>query len=464
MKEKYYKLLENETIQKLLEKSKKHKVITGFIIFGIILLIIIIIILIKVLFAQFYYSESGYVPVETDENFRMALSVSPFTAKSINEGYTYEFNSTISEIKTVQDLEKLYLERGATEMYVRIATKRHVTNEDTTDGEPDSNANVHTFDQAIELCKVAAKLNVTMNPEVMCAYTYMDMEKQQAPRFEEYPEIYKLQNGKQWEELSLDEINVVLKAYGKFLATEILKTGCKVKNWNLGNEANFGFAGVSLGLKTAVNKNLEGASSFRRYTSPLLNPGWLEDNIWKYNAKEFAAVREGILEAYKDLNIDSTGVKFSTHIATVVMTPGACARYFTSMKKHGYPIDTAGISFYPSAPSMYIKAMILFKKTVMEINNEARLPVFIGEFSYPSGEMSGDFAGWNKEVSGYPHSEEGQAAIYKDVVNWSKTHGVIGIRYWAADYENWGTMGLFKFENKHGKPKLALLDDDIHGK
>ena len=124
-------------------------------------------------------------------------------------------------------------------MYVRIATKRSVTSEDITDGEKDSNANVHNFAQAMALCQIAAELNIPINPEVMLAYTYMDMEKQQAPRFNEYPEIYKLQNGKDWTELSLDEINVVLKAYGKFLATEILKKGVIVNNWNLGNEANF---------------------------------------------------------------------------------------------------------------------------------------------------------------------------------------------------------------------------------
>lgn len=145
-------------------------------------------------------------------------------------------------------------------MYVRIATKKSVTSEDITDGEKDTNANIHTFDQAIELCKIAAKLNIPINPEVMCAYTYMDMEKQQAPKFHDYPEIYKLQNNKDWSELTLNEIVIVLKAYGKFLATNILDTGCTVNNWNLGNEANFGFAGVSFGLKTAVNKNLENLS------------------------------------------------------------------------------------------------------------------------------------------------------------------------------------------------------------
>ena len=416
----------------------------------------LIILVIRILIAQFYYSDLGFNIVKTYEQFRFALSLSPFSSKSFKEGYTYEYNN--KQINNMTDLEKLYIEKGATEMYVRIATKRSITPVDITDGEIDTNANVHTFDQAIELCKIAKELNIPINPEVMLAFTYMDMEKQQAPRFNEYPEIYKLQNGKEWEELSLEEIIIVLKAYGKFLAKEILKIGCTVNNWNLGNEANFGFAGVSLGLKTAVNKKLEKVSGFMRYILPLFNPGWLENNIWKYNAKMFSAVKEGILSAYKDLNIDSN-VKFSTHIATVVMTPGTCARYFNCLKKHGYNVDTAGISFYPSAPSMYIDSMVLFKKTVKEINNRCKVPVFIAEFSYPSGKMSGPFAGWNKNVKGYSHSEEGQASIFKDVLNWGKNHGVIGIRYWAADYEDWGSMGLFKFENKHGKPKKALLDD-----
>ena len=416
----------------------------------------LIILVIRILIAQFYYSDLGFNIVKTYEQFRFALSLSPFSSKSFKEGYTYEYNN--KQINNMTDLEKLYIEKGATEMYVRIATKRSITPDDITDGEIDTNANVHTFDQAIELCKIAKELNIPINPEVMLAFTYMDMEKQQAPRFNEYPEIYKLQNGKEWEELSLEEIIIVLKAYGKFLAKEILKIGCTVNNWNLGNEANFGFAGVSLGLKTAVNKKLEKVSGFMRYILPLFNPGWLENNIWKYNAKMFSAVKEGILSAYKDLNIDSN-VKFSTHIATVVMTPGTCARYFNCLKKHGYNVDTAGISFYPSAPSMYIDSMVLFKKTVKEINNRCKVPVFIAEFSYPSGKMSGPFAGWNKNVKGYSHSEEGQASIFKDVLNWGKNHGVIGIRYWAADYEDWGSMGLFKFENKHGKPKKALLDD-----
>ena len=106
--------------------------------------------------------------------------------------------------------------------------------------------------------------------------------------------------------------------------------------------------------------------------------------------------------------------------------------------------------------SMYVNSMILFKKTVKQINEKCNIPVFIAEFAYPSGEMSGAFAGWNKETKGYENTEDGQASIYTDVVEWGKTHGVIGIRYWAADLEDWGSMGLFSFENKHGVAKKAL--------
>jgi hypothetical protein len=32
------------------------------------------------------------------------------------------------------------------------------------------------------------------------------------------------------------------------------------------------------------------------------------------------------------------------------------------------------------------------------------------------------------------------------------------LKRWAADYEDWGTMPMFNFdENKHGTPKESLL-------
>ncbi|MNP43696.1 Glycosyl hydrolase family 53 [compost metagenome] len=132
--------------------------------------------------------------------------------------------------------------------------------------------------------------------------------------------------------------------------------------------------------------------------------------------------------------------------------------YFNTLKENGFPIDVAGISFYPSAPGIYINKMAMFKKIVTAINEECGLPVFVAEFSYPSGKVEGEFSGWSKTVKGYPHNEEGQAAIYQDVIEWGKTHGLAGIRYWGPDFSGWGSMSMFDYTDQGAKAKSILTD------
>lgn len=397
-----------------------------------------------------------------NEPFRVALSLSPFSLNQFEEGYTFEVGNQTAT--TPEQLQSIYRSLGSTEMYVRIATKRHRTfNADgtldnTVDGEKDENANAHTFDQALELCRIAKSLNMPINPEIMGAYIYMDMDKIQAPRFEEYPAIYALQNGKKWEDMSLTEICTVLEAYGEFVADSILATGVTVRNWNLGNEANFGFAGVGMGQKTAVDKKLGSASAMKRYMSAVFSVWWLKKHVWKYEAKTLAAVKKGVLKAYSKAGIDASNVKFSTHIATVVFTPRACASFFRYMASHGYDMETAGISYYPSAPAMSFDKKELLTKTVTRINKKCHIPVFIGEFAYPSGPMDGPFAGWNKQLDDYEKTPQGQADIYTDVIAWGKTNGMAGIRYWAPDYKGWYSMAMFDFNGKKGTAKTILLN------
>ena len=399
--------------------------------------------------------KSGNAKAADDtEGFRVALSLSPFSLNQFDDGYTFVIGDSVAT--TPEQLQSIYRSFGSTEMYVRIATKRHKTAENITDGEPDENANVHTFDQGLRLCRIAASLNIPINPEIMCAYTYMDMDRVQPPRFEEYPEIYALQNGKDWSELSLDEVCAVLEAYGEFVADSILATGCTVNNWNLGNEANFGFAGIGMGVETAIDAKLGKASAMKRYMASMFSTWWLKKHVWNYNVEEFKAVKAGILKAYAKAGIDASKVKFSTHIATVVFTPRTSASYFQFMKKHGYAMETAGISYYPSAPAMAFNKKKLLTKTITKINKKCGTPVFIGEFSYPSGKMEGPFAGWNKKLKGYEKDQQGQANIYRDVMNWGKTHGMAGIRYWAPDYEGWYSMSMFEFSNKKGTAKTIL--------
>lgn len=422
----------------------------------------------------------GYAAIKSaqqsasSEPFRVALSLSPFTLNQFEAGYTFKVGDQTAT--TPADLQKIYQSLGSTEMYVRLATKRHKTYkadgtlDNTTDGKPDENANVHTFDQVMQTCRIAASLNIPINPEIMCAYIYMDMDGTQAPRFykSDYPELYAtnptwariLKNGDaKWEELSLEDICTVLEIYGEFVGDSILATGATVNDWNLGNEANFGFAGIGIGMPNSFDQKLANAGAMKRYMSSLFSLAWLKRHVWKYEAQTLAAVQRGIRKAYTKAGKDPMQAKFSTHIATVVSTPRSSASFFTYMTNHGYDMQTAGISYYPSAPAMSFNKWKLFTKTVTRINKKCGLPVFIGEFSYPSQEMVGPFAGWNSQLSNYKKDQQGQADIYADVIAWGRDHGLIGIRYWAPDYEGeWYPMSMFTFENKVGTAKQILVN------
>ncbi|MBQ4395807.1 MAG: glycosyl hydrolase 53 family protein [Paludibacteraceae bacterium] len=407
-------------------------------------------------------------------DFRVALSLSPFTLNQFDAGYTFQVGDKMAS--TPVQLQQIYKDLGSTEMYVRLATKRHKTYnadgtlDNTTDGKTDENANVHTFDQVMQTCRIAASLNIPINPEVMCAYIYMDMDGTQAPRFykSDYPELYAtnptfariLKDGDaKWEELSLDDICAVLEIYGEFVADSILATGCTVNDWNLGNEANFGFAGIGIGVSNSFDQTLAKAGPMKRYMASLFSLWWLKKHVWSYNVKQYAAVKRGILKAYAKAGKDTSNVRFSTHIATVTSTPRATASFFSYMAEHGYAVDVAGISYYPSAPAMSFNKKKMLTKTVTRINKKCGVPVFIGEFSYPSQDMVGPFAGWNQQLGSYKKDQQGQADIYRDVIAWGKNHGLIGIRYWAPDYEGeWYPMSMFTFENKVGTAKTILLN------
>ena len=265
---------------------------------------------------------------------------------------------------------------------------------------------------------------------------------------------------RKWEELSLEEICTVLEMYGEFVADSILATGCTVNDWNIGNEANFGFARIGIGTPNSFDQKLAKAGQMKRYMSSLFGLRWLKKHVWNYEAQTLAAVKRGILNAYQHYpEMDASKVKFSTHIATVTSTPRATASFFTYMAEHGYAVETAGISYYPSAPAMSTNKKKMLTKTVTRINKKCGVPVFIGEFSYPSQEMVGPFAGWNKQLKGYQKDQQGQADIYKDVIAWGKDHGLIGIRYWAPDYEGeWYPMSMFEFEDKVGTAKTILIN------
>ena len=99
---------------------------------------------------------------------------------------------------------------------------------------------MHCLEQSLKACVVAKELDMPINVELGCFAGYSDAFESQYPDFSEYTDeelgidYPKYSDGrrKAWQDMDIDEVCLVLRGYGKFMATEIAKTGCTVTVWD----------------------------------------------------------------------------------------------------------------------------------------------------------------------------------------------------------------------------------------
>lgn len=382
-----------------------------------------------------------YFPV-SDDDFRISMSVmmclDDFYDTDASIFSRYVFSDGEDTAKNIEELQKMFIKHGATEMYVRIGTKRYMElDERDTD---EMHAKLHNLEISKKVCGLAAKLDIPINVEVGCFYTYADGFESQYPDFSDYSEI--TQPDKAWADMSLDEMKDVLYQYGRLLAGEIKETGCDVNIWDLGNETNYGFAGVQLPLKSAVSDATEKNYSIT-YMKKNFGADWLAENVWKYNAQLFKAVADGIKEVYPD-------AKFSSHVSTVTCGANYVVKYFKCLADNGYKVDQAGISFYPNSSGVIIDQIAQIKSIILAVNRELGMNVMLAEYGFANmtaGTQNNEFAGWNNPVHGYDLNDEGQARLFKELVTWGKKNGMAGIRPWAIEHE-W-LMSWFAFDEQN---------------
>ena len=401
-----------------------------------IIIIALSLVLAVTLIGSDYWNPKNTVYAKENNEFRIALSLGQDIDYYLSQGVKYKIGNTIIDSK--EELEKAYINAGATEMYVRIATKRYNDGDASVDA---YHANIHNLQVCLDTCKLAAKLDVPINPEIMCAYTYMDGFTPQAPDFKDYPEINK--PDKPWSEYTLDEMCNTLEQYGEIVAREVLDTGCTVNYWNLGNEANFGFAGVTVGLKTRVNPELESKSLYDMYALEHIGADYLKENVWNYNAKLMSALAKGIKKVQSD-------AKFGTHVACQ-NDKYFNTTYYNTMKENGMYLDQAGISIYPTNEAANYSSDYMgdMKKVIKAIVDQCHLPVFIAEYSYPTKNMTGELSTWDVPVNGYELSAVDQARFTKDFLDWCKQNGVSGIRPWGPDVlGDWEPMSFFTYDSE----------------
>ena len=396
------------------------------------------------------------------EDFRVSLSVSPFTEGVMSSGTVFTDGEFTAH--TPEQLQQLFIKYGANEVYARISTTRVFVS-----GNQD-----HSINRGLERAALAKALNLPFNPELGLFKSYGDITHQPSPDFTDYPQL-KLPG--EWISLTLDQMLPILRSYGKLVAQEILDTGVKVRIWDLGNEVEFGVAGVAINPGNYfgdVGKGQQEVSGYQGYQSPDgIDPeigrmsiseimemedaqriAWLEVHLWPYIGEIFAAVAQGIE------SVDENA-RFSTHVSPLILTsPAQAIAFFKTLKKHGYFPDELGFSFYPTSSTDSLKA---FKETALAVHREFGRPIFIAEYGYPAGEMTGQFS-WNASEENYPLTPEGQAAFTNDLIDWGVETGILsGIRPWGPDLTEpgWEPMSLFSQKGKTAiaKPVLSTFVD-----
>lgn len=392
------------------------------------------------------------LPLDTARGrvFRVGLSTSPATeavlaSVSLSDA-AGEFPSR-QRARTVREVQELFNRHGATEVFVRVATLKNAKLGDTE----------HGFARAVDRARLARDLRMPLNPELGLWSVYGDIRDQPPPDFHDYPAI-RLPGP--WSTLTLAEMETALRHYGALVAQQILSTGVRVNYWDLGNEIEYGFPGVSVRLFGTTTYSAPDAvdPDIGRMTLQqllMMNESdridWLRRHLWPYVGRLLAAVARGVR------SVDRTA-RFSTHISGLAVDgPAFPIAFWDAMHRAGYRPAQFGTSFYPTTGAIGDRRAILLE-AAEALRRRFGKQTFIAEYAYPSGLMGPPFA-WNNAQAGYALTADGQCRYLQDLVSFATRSGAIsGIRPWGPDYcataGGWEPMSLFHTD---GTAKPALM-------
>ncbi|MET7896577.1 glycosyl hydrolase 53 family protein [Streptomyces mirabilis] len=394
-------------------------------------------------------------PAASGKTFRNSLSVSPFTESVLAQVKLTDGQRTAA---TAEGVQRLFVDHGATEMFVRVATRRVATDVDAE----------HGVDRALRRGRLATKLRLPLNPELGLWAVYGDISHQPGPDFSAYPSI---SLPGPWESLTIGQMTTALRQYGALVARQILGTGACVNVWDLGNEVEFGVAGVGI-------RSFTTSTGYWSYTAPDgVDPeigkmdvytlftmsdsdriAWLRTHLWPYTARIFGAVAAGIRAV-------DPRARFTTHTSALAMLfPGLSAAFWQAMADDGFDVHELGTSYYPTSNAA-VDQLALFKSTAADLHSTFGKQVFVAETGYPSGIMQPPFA-WNFPVVGYPQTQQGEYEFLRDLTAWGASTGhLAGMRPWAPDYctAGWQPMSHFTVSGALGtaEPVLDSIADGL---
>jgi hypothetical protein len=239
---------------------------------------------------------------------------------------------------TGRQVQRLFNRHGATEVFVRVATLRQARDRDAEYG----------FERAVERARLAAQLGVPLNPELGLWAVYGDITRQPPPDFTDYPYI-RLPGP--WLSLTLAQMEDALAQYGSLVARQILSTGVHVNYWDLGNEVEWGVAGVAIrsfnqagySPPDTIDPAIGQMSAVQLLGMPeTARIAWLQQHLWPYVGRLLAATAQGVRSA-------DPAARFSTHLASIGMQDATFhTAFWQAMNQARYYPSQFGTSLYPT--------------------------------------------------------------------------------------------------------------------
>jgi hypothetical protein len=385
-------------------------------------------------------------------DFRVSLSVHG-SDDVFREGYVF----TDGDIKarSTEELQRLFVKYGSTETFARLNTTRAA------------------MEGALEKARLAKGLDLAFGPQIGLWGTYGARDCQPPPDFSDYPEA---RFSGYWSAMNLEAMLPKLRAYGAAVARAFASTGVRVSMYQLGNETEYGLAGIApqptpggcykddhYRAPDAVDPEIG-----KRSVSDLVQMNeadriaWLQAHLWPYEAHMLAAVTAGIRSVDPQAKV-STTISGPTSLQLKL-----AVAFFTSLKANGFSVDEAGFSYNPTSITLgtTIDRVKAFRQTAAAVRTAIGRQVFIAEFAFPAAPLPKDHL-WRQPVPGYPMTPEGQARFIFDLMRWGIESRVLsGIRPWAPDGINtgdrlgkpWGPMALFEVNGNKAISRPALKE------
>jgi hypothetical protein len=391
--------------------------------------------------------------------FRTSLSVSPFTEAVLAKVALTDGDFTARTVREVQDL---FLRHGATEIYARIATRKVA---------PQGGVADHGWARGLERARLARDMDLPFNPELGLWAEYGDGGNyQQAPDFSDYPQI---RLPAPWFSLTIEQMTAAIRQYTALVAKQILATGARVPLWDIGNEVEFGIAGVTVHPLTAgehyqapdkVDPALGQMSSAKLIQmSEADRIAWSKAHLWPHTGRLIAAAAEGIRSV-------APGAKVSTHISPIGQKTSAVhLAFWETVKEAGFLPDQFGFSYYPGlgrSKGGPQDTFAWFKETATALKTRYGRPVFIAEGGVASGVMPPPFT-FNDPIGKYGLNEADQYAFNRDLIAWGAQSGCLaGYRPWAPDLclgAGWAPMSWFDQSGSiaRAKPVMRAFEDAL---